>query len=248
VIFLPDNILKTLWKISIGTCSVFGPDMDFEIINKHKSFWKKVQKNKMGLTKELLFGVVSTDSNIVSMVRKTSVLRFVKGFCNVFNKEDLELRLDEYLRGSNVSEFFNKRRSFLISLPPEERIKYINSLKEKDIREYTKFSLINQYDKSLPKSGVYAFDLSNYTSLSRLGGFLDYIDENKVHKYLEKSALLAQKNYSSFREFAISSTVGILFSEDIIDKNYYDMLLLRLKKLLTYPESYFKNLDWNQKL
>lgn len=49
-------------------------------------------------------------------------------------------------------------------------------------------------------------------------------------------------------EFAISSTVGILFSEDIIDKNYYDMLLLRLKKLLTYPESYFKNLDWNQKL
>ena len=52
----------------------------------------------MGLTKELLFGVVSTDSNIVSMVRKTSVLRFVKGFCNVFNKEDLELRLDEYLR------------------------------------------------------------------------------------------------------------------------------------------------------
>ncbi len=47
----------------------------FEIINKHKSFWKKVQKNKMGLTKELLFGVVSTDSNIVSMVRKTSVLK-----------------------------------------------------------------------------------------------------------------------------------------------------------------------------
>ena len=95
----------------------------------------------------------------------------MEGFCNVFNKEDLELRLDEYLRGSNISEFFNKRRSFLISLPAEERIKYINSLKEKDIREYLKFSLINQYDKCLPKAGIYAFDLSNYTSLCRLGDF-----------------------------------------------------------------------------
>ena len=49
--------------------------MDFEIINKHKSFWKKVQKNKMGLTKELLFGVVSTDSNIVSRVRKNICIK-----------------------------------------------------------------------------------------------------------------------------------------------------------------------------
>ncbi|WP_242971648.1 DUF1266 domain-containing protein [Acetivibrio saccincola] len=83
--------------------------------------------------------------------------------------------------------------------------------------------------------------------MCRLGGFLGYIDENKVHKYLEKSALLAQKYYSGFCEFAISSTVGILFYVDVIEKNYYDMLLMRLKKLLTYPESYFKNLDWNQK-
>ncbi|MDQ2085083.1 DUF1266 domain-containing protein [Herbivorax sp. ANBcel31] len=245
---MSEHILKNLWKISLGICSVFGSERDFDILTKYKNFWQKATKNKIKFSNELLYGILSTDSYYLTKAYNTAAKEFVCNKCQVFNDEDIEIRLNEYLSGSNITNLFNKKRHFLISLTPKEKSSFIDSLKEKNKYEYESFSLINQYDKSLPGAGMLAFDISNYTSLCRLGAFLGYLDENKAHEYLVKSARLAQKNYSSFYEFAVSSTVGILFCKYNIDKNYYNLQLERLNKLLTHPKSYFTNLDWNEKL
>ncbi len=47
--------------------------------------------------------------------------------------------------------FLIKEEVSLFHCRLKKELKYINSLKEKDIREYTKFSLINQYDKFFPE-------------------------------------------------------------------------------------------------
>ncbi|TYQ15682.1 UNVERIFIED_CONTAM: uncharacterized protein DUF1266 [Acetivibrio alkalicellulosi] len=245
---LSEHILKNLWKISLGICSIFGPERDFDILTKYINFWQKAAKNKIEFSNELLFGILSTESYYLTKAYNNAAEEYVGRRCQVFSTEDIEIRLNEYLNGSKIRNLFDKKRHFLISLTSKERSSFIDSLKEKNKYEYESFSFINQYDKSLPGAGILAFDLSNYTSLCRLGAFVGYLDKNKALEYLTKSALLAQKNYSSFYEFAVSSTVGILFCKNNFDTNYYNLHLERLNKVLAHPKSYFTNLNWNEKL
>lgn len=234
---------KQLWKISLSMPSLYGPNNDLKAISRHICFWRNINKNKISVTTDILLGVPK-NLPAISMRNQDVIRKFLEKTFNIYSKEDLLFRLSEYSQGSMTNKAFNARRQTISFLPQKEISLLLNSLPE-DSNEFFQYSIAVQYDKTLPPSGILAFDIANYISLCRLGATLGYLGKDEMLDYLYKPSILAQENYSGFYEFGIASTVGAIFCNGYTGfGKYFDSL----NKAINHKNSYWKHLDWYTKL
>lgn len=246
---MSNNARQLLWKISLSMTSLYSPAEDFIILENNKNFWNMAKKNNFKIPPEILHGFPKSGSKFVNDSTKNRLKRFLGSFYGVHDKEELIDRLNMLLSKSQLTRIFNERRNYLMFLPYRERPSFIESFFNAE-GTFTEYSLVNEYGKSLPPAGIFAFDISNHIRLCRIGGFLGYLDETELIDNLHKPATLAQSLYSSFEEFGFAATVGLMFCSvnRYGEYNYEYDYIGNLKKLLTHPKSYYRNLDWNMNL
>jgi hypothetical protein len=241
------NLKQLLWKLSLGLCSIYGPENDIETIQNYKDFWGRVSKNEILPTRDLLCGIPETSSEFVLWLYKERVESFLERFFLIHGESDLKERLEELLKGGPFRTVFDTKRHLLMSMPYEERLRFISSFPENS-DEHARYSIINQYHKSLPPAGILAFEISNYVNICRLGVYLDYLQVDELEFHLNQAAALAKRNYENFGNFALSSAVGTLFKygnmSGIISPDLYN----NLQTALTNPLSHWRNMDWNLEL
>ena len=145
---MPNEVKQQLWRISLSLTSSCGPNMDFEIIEKYKPFWKNVNKGKLSITKEILQGVPESSSSFVNRQQGERIGRLLGSEYNIFNENDFSGCVTYFFNGSNMKRSFEEKRLFFISLSQKERISFLNSF-SKDEWEYNQYSIINQYARRL---------------------------------------------------------------------------------------------------
>ncbi len=239
--------LKQLWKISLSMTSTWGSEKDFEIMEKFKPFWKKVNQGKLKITSEILHGVPESSSSFFTKQQNSRVKTFLQKVFYISDEDSFRKCLTYFFNGTNIKKSFEDKRNLIIAFPPKERSSYINSFSQQH-EEYGKLSIINQYCTALPSAGIMAYDISNCVSICRLGLCQGYLKESELAAYLDPLALMAQENYSSFEEFGLSSIVGLLYSMDKVDEKAYNYCMDKLKMALTHPQSYWNNIDWKLNL
>jgi len=239
--------LKQLWKISLSMTSTWGPEKDFELMEKYKPFWKKLKRGKLRITSEILHGVSESSSSFFERQQSSRIKTYLQKVFYIFDEDSYRKCLDYFFNGTNIKKSFEDKRNLILALPQKERSLYINSFAHQR-EEHGKLSIINQYCTALPSAGIMAYDISNCVCICRLGLYQGYLKEGELSSYLDPLALKAQENYSSFEEFGLSSIVGLLYSMDEVDLNAYNYCMDKLKLAVTHPQSYWNNIDWNLNL
>lgn len=244
---MTNEVITQLWKISLSMTSVWGAEKDFELMEKFQPFWKKLHSGNLMITKEILQGVPQSSGSFFEQQQNLRIKTFLRDAFYINDEDSFRKCLTHFFNGSNLKRSFEDKRNLIVSFPQKERISYINSFAQQR-EEHGKLSIINQYCKALPSAGIMAYDISNCVSICRLGLYQGYLKESELVKYLDPLALRAQENYSSFEEFGLSSTVGLLYSMDKVNENAYNYCMEKLNMALTHPQSYWNNIDWNLKL
>lgn len=142
---------------------------------------------------------------------------------------------------------FLKERYYISTLSEEAKNAYIESL-NKGSSEYVQSQLVKVYDKSLPQAGVSAWDYGRYVFLCRCAAATDLISEKEAWELMLKAAKLAQKAYSSWREYALAYIAGRQTWLTNISSDSAEDQLERIKTLIIDPNSPWKVLDWYVKI
>lgn len=242
-----NNIKHQLWKISLSMASIYGHDMDFEVVETYKGFWNLVNTSCIDFTEDILYGVPQTNSKLVSISNIDKAKGFLAKVFNINSPQDMKVRLDGLSKGSSVRKIFDAKRKIYLALPFKERTSLADPKKQggSDAHQY---QIIDNYESLLPQAGVLAYDIANYISICRLGAFLGYIKPDEMMELINEPAALAQRSYKSFEEFGYASTAGILIYTGKIEYDEYRNYFERLNKLLTHKDSHWRNLDWNMSL
>lgn len=234
-------IHQKLWNLSLSMTSVFGAKYDLEIISMKQDFWENIKNNEVELDPEIIFGVPESQG-LEKALRKEETSQFLGRF-GVSSHKTFKVKIEELLQGSELNALFDSIRGSLLVMPLQERAKLLKSIQHEQ-EKYIRYSVVAQYDKTLLACGIRGFDIANGTSLCRLSAYLGYIEEEEMFNWLEQIASLANTYFGSFKEYALSSTVGGLFwvgsgnVDDAFLKNYYNCL--------QHPFSYWKHLTWDQ--
>lgn len=233
-------IHQKLWNLSLSMTSAFGAKYDLEIMSTKEDFWENIKNNEVGLDSEIIFGVPESQG-LERAIRKEEISQFLGRF-GVSSHKTFKVKIEELLQGSELNVLFDSIRGSLLVMPLQERAKLLKSIQHEQ-EKYIRYSVVAQYDKTLLSCGIRGFDIANGTSLCRLCTYLGYIDEEEMLIWLEQMASLAKTHFRSFKDYALSSTVGGVFwagsgSDDAFLKNYYNCL--------QHPYSYWKHLTWDQ--
>ncbi|MFF2089260.1 DUF1266 domain-containing protein [Paenibacillus sp. NPDC058174] len=221
--------------------AAYGSSKDLEGLCSVKDLWKKVGNKDYQLTPELLHGM-PVYNRLEQAGVKEEVEIYLRSSFQVHNAVNLREKLEALLIGSECVLQFLEIRKAITAMPYRERVRKLQAMKD-DEQEAALYEIVMQYDLALPEAGILGFDIATYVSLCRLGAFMGYIDETEVFKRLETSTSMARQHFSSFEQYALSSAVGVLFSNDNVNKeevlnNYYSSL--------HHPYSYWRHLEWAQ--
>lgn len=238
---MSDKMRNQLFKISLSLTSAFGPDEDFKTINKYEDFWRKINNKEISVPSDIFLGIRDSNKKSFNEKYQHMVKKFLDEVFDVRNEDGLYFAMKECLKGTSSWRDFNSNRGMISAMPSLEKKNFINSIR-KDGPEFFKYYTIIQYDKSLPSSGILAWDIANYTSLCRLGAYVGYLKQNTLADHLQRTAILAQGNYSSFREFGVSSIVGQLYTRGY---NQYEKSMKDLYRSITSPDSFWNNIEWD---
>ncbi|WP_188889440.1 DUF1266 domain-containing protein [Paenibacillus radicis (ex Gao et al. 2016)] len=221
--------------------AAYGSSKDIEGLCSVKDLWKRVGSTEFQLTPQLLYGM-PVYNRLEQAGVKEEVEIYLRSSFQVHNAANLHEKLESLLIGSEYVLRFIEMRKTISAMPYRERVRKLQAMKD-DEQEAALYEIVMQYDLALPEAGILAFDIATYVSLCRLGAFMGFIEETDVYKRLEQSTSLARQHFSSFEQYALSSAVGVLFSNGNVNKeevlnNYYSSL--------HHPYSYWRHLEWAQ--
>lgn len=164
----------------------------------------------------------------------------------ISNKTELLRSLNWLLKDGHGVDFL-KKRHFLSTLSETAQNTYLNGL-NKDSSKYIQYNLIKNYDRSTPQAGVLAWDYGRYVFLCRDGVYLNYISDEEAWSLMLKVAKLAQKAYSSWREYGLAYIAGRQTWLNNISVESTEEQVSMVKRLIVDKESPWNILDWNIKL
>ena len=231
---------KTLWEISMALTSKYSSDFILEVCKKH--FKQGLSNNEpITLPDDILLSIPKSKGQSAVKTRLREIMDATEIKMSI--EDYLMNALDEHLYLQSTHNFFNLLRQQQAVMTQQEK----NNLLQKLGNQY-KLRIVMQYDKVLPKAGILAYEISQYVSICQLSSYLGYLSKSELLENLHPVALLAQTNYSSFREYGIASTVGLLFYQahgQHSDDAFYRTAFKTLSYCLNEPYSYWRNLDWN---
>lgn len=164
----------------------------------------------------------------------------------ISNRTELINTLNWLIRDGHGVDFL-KERHFLSVISETAQNTYLNGL-DKNSSKYTQYSLIKNYDKSIPNAGILAWDYGRYVFLCRDGIYLNYTSEEETWNLMLKVAKLAQKTYSSWREYGLAYIAGRQVWLNNISAESTEEQVYRVKNLIMDKESPWNRLDWNIEL
>ncbi|AKN29853.1 hypothetical protein Ccar_02945 [Clostridium carboxidivorans P7] len=164
----------------------------------------------------------------------------------ISNKADLLGSLNWLLKDGHGIDFLQERY-FFSTLSETEQNTYLNRL-DKNSSKYIQYSLIKNYDKITPNAGVIAWDYGRYIFLCRDGVFLNYISSEEAWNLMLKVAKLAQKAYSSWREYGLAYIAGRQTWLKNMSADSAEEQVSKIKNLIIDKESPWNTLDWNTNL
>ena len=215
----PDNLTQAkLWMLSLGAILAVQNDAPNDILY----FYEK--------TKEAV----------------EDIKRCLKRDWGIADKQKLLSTLDWLLTDGHGVDFL-RDRYYISTLSEDAQNAYLESL-SKQSSEYIKFQLVKNYDKNLPQAGVLAWDYGRYVFLCRCGVLIDLISEEEAWKLMLKPAKLAQKAYSSWREYGLAYIAGRQTWLANISSESAEEQLEKIKSLIMDKNSPWNILDWNVKL
>lgn len=161
----------------------------------------------------------------------------------IYNKEDFLAKVTIEIENSPIFQTYTKRRSILMALPIHERVGFITNNDEV-------FGFINHYEPSLTPAGILGYEISTRVQMCRLAYYMGYIGRDELFRYIQPYAVLAQKNFNSFREYGLSCITGLLFFLEFFNSRNLryiseSTLIKLLHWLLNARESPWTNLPWN---
>jgi hypothetical protein len=231
-------MIQQLWNLSLSMTAAFGAAKDLEVLSGAKDFWQKVKRNEMALTSELIQGIPFAQGLTQASMKEKVRAHMCEDY-HILNNDDLHATLNSLLLGSKTVSLFNERNRIIAAMPLSERARMLQEMR--GAPDFTSYEIVIQYDLTLPPAGILGFDLASYVSLCRLGAYMGFISDEEVLKRLDQSSSMARQHFSSFEQFALSSAVGMLFSNNGANyagvfNNYY--------LSLHHPCSYWSNLKW----
>lgn len=164
----------------------------------------------------------------------------------ISNKADLLRSLNWLLKDGHGVDFLDKKH-FLSTLSEASQDSYLNRL-DKNSSKGIQYHLVKNYNRSTPQAGVLAWDYGRYIFLCRDGALLNYISEQEAWKLMLKAAKLAQKAYSSWREFGLAYIAGRQTWLSNISEESTEEQVSKIKNLIIDKESPWNRLDWNTEL
>lgn len=142
---------------------------------------------------------------------------------------------------------FIKDRNFISTLSEAAQNAYIENL-EKNSSDYVQHKLVKNYDKCLSQAGVLAWDYGRYVSLCRWAAAIDLISTEEAWEFMLKAAKLAQKSYSSWREYGLAYIAGRQTWLANISSESAEEQLEKIKSLIMDKNSPWNTLEWNVNL
>lgn len=239
-----NNTNQILWKISLALTSIYGPDDDLEILSSRDSFWNEVNTGITALPVEILTGLPETSSRLVKLGYEERLQKYLNDIYGIKDKRSFISVIRSFFEANKSRESFDSKRNQLLSLCAADREKFLSSIGKN--RESVLYELVNSYEKTLPPAGIYAFFISNYICLCRIGLYFGYLTTEEMIDIIHEPAKEAQKHYSSFKEFGISSIVGMQYY--FCEPKLNEMHQRRLLSSLTDRSSYWTNLAWKTDL
>ena len=217
----PDNLTQAqLWMLSLSA-----------VLARHN-----------GYPHDTLYVAEKTQNNI------DNIKRALKRDHGISDKSELLEVLNKFLTdGFRYGEYFFKERYFISALSEDTQNAYLMGLK-KDSQLYIDYQLVKNYDKSLPKDGLLAYDYGRYVLTCRSAANIDLISAEEAWALMLKAAILVQKAYSSWREYGLAFIVGRQTWSSNLSLDSTEDQFARIKPLIIDPNSPWNKLEWNVKL
>lgn len=215
----PDNLTQVqLWMLSLGAVLAQQNNSRHDILYGY-------EKTKVAI--DSMKHVLSRDWGIDSKSKLLSTL--------------------EWLLTDGHGVDFLKDRYLISTLSEVAQNDYIENLYKKS-SEYVQSQLVKIYNKSLPQAGVLAWDYGRYVFLCRCAAATNLISEEEAWELMLKVAKLAQKAYSSWREYGLAYIAGRQTWLTNISSDSAEDQLERIKPLIIDKNSPWNILDWNVSL
>jgi hypothetical protein len=176
------------------------------------------------------------------------IKRGLKRDHGVSNKSELLEVLSKFLTdGNKYGEYFFKERYFLTALSEDAQNDYLRGL-NKDSQWYADYYLVKNYDRIVPEAGLLAYDYGRYVFTCRSAAIVNLISEEEAWELMLKVAKIAQKAYSSWREYGLAFILGRqTWSGNLSSDSTEDQFVI-IKPLIIDKNSPWNILDWNLKL
>ncbi len=155
----------------------------------------------------------------------------------------LRERMKWYLE-VGVREEFNKLLNLLSTFSEENRINYIQSLVDDQLK--LQLMIVHNNSIKLSKGTIAAYDYGSYIYLCNLGQKMKYLTADEAWGYMIEAARKVQRMYKSWDEYLYGYTIGAQFSNSESAKEYLQENKAFFIKMIASKHSPMNNVDWDQ--
>ncbi|WP_239617738.1 DUF1266 domain-containing protein [Cohnella mopanensis] len=174
---------------------------------------------------------------------KRNYLRNLCQHWEVGNSDELKDNIKWSLSVGHRKEFEDMNLA-LSTQPESDRSHYIEMEKDNPTRRY-KLSIVNDYLERMPPGGIAATDYTWAVFKCCAGFKLDYLTEEEKWKYINEIIAIIRSNYTNWKDFLISFTVGSAYTSLNRSADYISENKALLAKLLVSPYSPLRKVKLN---
>ncbi|WP_179135892.1 DUF1266 domain-containing protein [Paenibacillus sp. 32352] len=161
---------------------------------------------------------------------KRSFMRNMFAHWGVGSSDELKQNIEWSLATGQRKEF-DDMTLLLSSLSEQDRMRYLESQKG-DTAQSFKMSIVNSYLGRMPAGGIAANDYTWAVFKCCAGHKMDYLTEDEKWTYIGDIIQLVKSQYSNWKDYLISFTVGGAFNSTLQSSDYISENRAIITKLL----------------